>query len=181
MQTGLNFSGACTSRWSARLITTMAGTFWRNSPLPCSRISRLSIERAQTTIRQHFQQWSLTAYPTEQQHQDGALIGRSPRYHYAVQLGLEALNSVVHDAPAPPAIDTTMKGRVKLIDKSWYLRGGEGIDAHMLHEPIEGMTQEDVGWMRVRYQDVMPHFYALCQGANDWGILYRRPPKIAIA
>jgi hypothetical protein len=133
------------------------------------------------TIRRHFQQWSLTAYPTEQQYQDGVSIGRSPRYHYAVQVDLEALDSVVHDAPAPPAIDTTTKGWVKLIDKSWYLGRGEGIHTHMLHEPVEGVAQEDVGWMRVRYQDVMPDFYALCRGANDWGVLYCRPPKIATA
>ncbi|KIM94592.1 hypothetical protein OIDMADRAFT_21352, partial [Oidiodendron maius Zn] len=81
-----------------------------------------AFDRASTdTIRRHFQQWSLTAYPAEQQHQDGACIGRSPRYHYAIQVDLEALNSVVHDAPAPPANDTTMKGWVKLIDKSWHL------------------------------------------------------------
>ena len=127
-----------------------------------------AFDRASTdTIRRHFQQWSLTAYPTEQQHQKGARIGRSPRYHYAVQVDLEALNSVVRDAPAPPAIDTTTKGWVKLIDKSWYLGRGEGIHTHMLHEPIEGITQEDVGWMRVRYQDIMPNFYALYQGPND--------------
>ncbi|KIN02996.1 hypothetical protein OIDMADRAFT_52813 [Oidiodendron maius Zn] len=92
------------------------------------------------TIRRHFQQWSLTAYPTEQRHQDGTIIGRSPRYQYAVQVDLEALNSVVYDALVPPAIDTTTKGLVKLIDKSWYLGRGEGIDPHMLHEPIEGMN-----------------------------------------
>ena len=127
-----------------------------------------AFDRASTdTIRRHFQQWSLAAYPTAQQHQDGALIGRSLRCHYAVQVGLEALNSVVHDASAPPAIDTMTKGRFKLIDKSWYLGRGEGIHAYMLHEPIEGMTQEDVGWMRVRYQDIMPNFYALYQGPND--------------
>ena len=70
-------------------------------------------------------------------------IGRSPRYRFVVQVESEALHSVVHDAPAPPEIDTTTKGWVKLIDKSWYLGRGEG--RHTLLEPIEGMTQEDVG------------------------------------
>ena len=140
------------------------------------------------TIRQHFQQWSLTAYRTEQQQQVGEeggsesstgviRIGRSPRYRFAVQVDAEALRSVVHEAPAPPELDTTNKGWVKLIDKSWYLGRSEG-DVDSL-EPIEGVTERDVGWMKVPYQDVMTEYYTRCRSLNDWNLNYRRPPGIA--
>ena len=141
------------------------------------------------TIRQHFQQWSLTAYRTEQQPQQvgGAgesesssgmvRIGRSPRYRFAVQVDAEALRSVVHEAPAPPELDTTNKGWVKLIDKSWYPGRSEG-DVDAL-EPIEGVTERDVGWMKVPYQDVMTEWYTRCRSLNNWNLNYRRPLKIA--
>ncbi|KAI9699231.1 MAG: hypothetical protein M1820_007203 [Bogoriella megaspora] len=102
------------------------------------------------TIRRHFQQWSLTAYRTEQQPDDDSEnqigISQSPRYHFAVQVDADALHSVVHDAPALPEIDVTKKGWVRLIDKSWYL--GRYANECGLLEPIEGVTEDDVGWMK---------------------------------
>ncbi|KIN05325.1 hypothetical protein OIDMADRAFT_51135 [Oidiodendron maius Zn] len=112
------------------------------------------------TVRRHFQQWSLTAYPREQQYQGG----------------IEALHAIMYDAPAPPALDVTMKGWVKVIDKSWYLGRDEGIHKHKA--PIEGVTQNDVGWMKVRYQHLMPTFYAILHSWNNWSLYYRRPPEI---
>ncbi|KIM95358.1 hypothetical protein OIDMADRAFT_134127 [Oidiodendron maius Zn] len=129
------------------------------------------------TVRRHFQQWSLTAYPREQQYQGGNVhIGQSARYHYAVQVDQEALHAIVHDTPAPPALDVTMKGWVKVIDKSWYLGRDEGFHEHMA--PIEGVTQKDVGWMKVQYQYLMPTFYAILYSWNNWNLYYRRPPEI---
>ena len=58
-------------------------------------------------IRQHFLQWSATAYRTEQQPDQGSLtpirvsIGRSSRYLYAIQVDAESLNSIVHESPPP--------------------------------------------------------------------------------
>jgi len=138
------------------------------------------------TIRRHFQQWSLTAYRTEQQLEEGGEsgssagrvgIGRSPRYRFAVQMDAEALHSVVHDAPVPLELDTTKNGWVKLIDKSWYLGRGEGNSSPL--EPIEGVTGEDVGWMKVPYQSVMTEYYTRCRSINNWNLSYRRPPKVA--
>ena len=140
------------------------------------------------TIRQHFQQWSLTAYRTEQQQQmeegggsqssAGTVgIGRSPRYRFAVQVDAEALHSVVHDALAPPELDITKKGWVKLIDKSWYLGRSEGEVSSL--EPIEGVTERDVGWMKVSYQNVMTEYYTQCRSFNNWNLNYCRPPKVA--
>lgn len=138
------------------------------------------------TSRQHFQQWSSTAYRTEQQLEEGSgsgssagsvRIGRSPRYRFAVQVDAEALQSVVHDAPAPPDLDSTKKGWVKLIDKSWYLGRSEGHSGPL--EPIESVTEQDVGWMKVPYQDVMTEYYTKCRSPNNWSLNYRRPPRVA--
>lgn len=143
------------------------------------------------TIRQHFQRWAVMAYRTEQQQQQqvgeegsgsggsaGRVgIGRSPRYRFAIQVDAVALHSVVHDAPAAPELDTTKKGWVKLIDKSWYLGRSEGRSDPF--EPIEGVTEEDVGWMKVPYQDVMTEWYTKCRSFNNWSLNYRRPPKVA--
>lgn len=141
------------------------------------------------TIRRHFQQWSVSTYRTEQRLEGSEAgsgggssfrgIGRSPRYLFAIQVDAEALHSVVHDAPAPPWIDVTTNGCVKLIDKSWYLGRSErmlaGADPF---EPIEGVTEEDVGWAKVPYQDVMTEWYTKCRSANNWGLNYRRPPVV---
>ncbi|KAL9107641.1 MAG: hypothetical protein Q9227_007448 [Pyrenula ochraceoflavens] len=133
-------------------------------------------------IRRHFQQWSVMAYRTEQQQpgESSAIrIGLSPRYRFAVQVDADALHSIIHDAPAPPEIDNTKKGWVKLIDKSWYLGRSEGsrlTDDPL--EPIEGVTERDVGWMKVPYQNVMTEYYTKCRSVNNWTRSYRRPPEI---
>ena len=136
------------------------------------------------TVRRHFQEWSLVEYPTEQQRPEGngggverVRVGRSPRYRFAVQVDAEALHAVVHDAPSPEELDVTKKGWVRLIDKSWYL--GRGVGRYDALEPIEGLTQHDVGWMKVPYKYVMTEWYTKCRSPNNWTVSYRRPPEVA--
>ena len=135
------------------------------------------------TIRRHFQQWSSTAYRTEQQPPEQerssstrVLLGRSPRYHFVVRVDAEALHSIVHDAPAPPELDVTKKGWVKLIDKSWYLGRSEARERPL--ESIEGVTEPDVGWVKVAHQNVMTDWYTMYRSGNNWGLNYRRPPQV---
>ena len=104
------------------------------------------------------------------------LLGHSPRYRFAVLVDAEALLSIVYDAPAPPELDITKKGWVKLIDKTWYLGRSEGQDKPL--EPIEGVTEPDVGWVKVAYQNVMTDWYTMCRSADNWGLNYRRPPRV---
>jgi hypothetical protein len=99
------------------------------------------------TIRQWFREWRETAPQLEQQagDEDSREIraGFSPRYRYAIQVDVDALRSVVHDAPAPPTVDVTKQGWVKLIDASWEPRADERLPDTF--EPIEGVTEKDVG------------------------------------
>ena len=126
---------------------------------------------------------SSIAYQAEQQLPDEVRssstrvhLGHSPRYRFAVQVDVEALLSIVHDAPAPPELDVTKKGWVKLIDKSWYLGRSEGRERKL--ESIEGVTEPDVGRVKVAYQNFMTDWYTMCRSANNWGLNYRRPPQV---
>ncbi|KAK3169508.1 hypothetical protein OEA41_008892 [Lepraria neglecta] len=138
------------------------------------------------TIRAHFRQWAENAFRAEQQPQDGSSgeevrMGLSPRYQFCVQVDAAALHSVVHDAPAPPAIDLTKNGWVKLINKSWIPREEDprARPDPNAYEPIEGVTERDVGWMKCPYQSVMTEYYSGNEGLNGWRTEYCRPPKVA--
>ena len=134
------------------------------------------------TVREHFRQWCMTAPQSEQQQQGitGGEIGPglSPRYRYAVQVGAASLHSVVYDAPAPPTIDASKKGWVKLIDASWQPMSPERERMWGLYEPIEGVTEKNIGWIKVPYQDVMDGSYSELRDLNSWVTSYRRPPAV---
>ena len=145
-------------------------------------------EHADTpSIRAHFRQWAENAFRDEQQ-RDGdsggekVRMGSSPRYQFCIMVDDAALHSVVHDAPAPPAPDATKKGWVKLVSKAWVpieedprARGQPDLN---IYEPIEGITERDVGWMKVPYRSVMTEYYSGNEGLNGWRTEYCRPPKV---
>jgi hypothetical protein len=131
-------------------------------------------------VRERFRQWCVTAPQSEQQQGDaGSEIrpGLSPRYRYAIQVDAASLQSVVHDAPAPPNLDITKQGWVKLIDASWQPISSERL--RDLFEPIEGVIEKDVGWMKIPYSHVMDEYYVRCRNLNWWVTSYQRPPTVA--
>jgi hypothetical protein len=139
-----------------------------------------------STVRQHFKQWAESAFRAEQQRpgvDEEVSMGTSPRYHYCVQVDKEALKSVAHDAPPPEELDTSGIGWVKLINKSWMLRSedprfhGRPLDPNV-YEAIEGVTENDVGWIKCPYRSVMGEWYVLLGDLNGWVIHYRRPPTV---
>lgn len=137
------------------------------------------------TIRAHFRQWAESAFRTEQQPEDDSglkdlRMGHSPRYQFCVQVDAAALHSVLHDAPAPPAIDLTAKGWVKLISKSWIPieEDPRARPNQNVYEPIEGVTERDFGWMKVPYYCVMTEYYTGNEGLNGSRTEYCRPPKV---
>lgn len=119
-------------------------------------------------VREHFRQWRMTA-PQSEQAPEGAGPGRSPRYRYAIQVDGESLYSVVHDAPAPPAIDVKAKGWVKLIDASWEPTPPERVQYPQ--EPIESVVENDVGWLKIPYQYI-DEYYTRYRGLSSWSIGY---------
>jgi len=140
---------------------------------------RENLDGASTAaIRERFRQWCTTA----KSEQHGGVIGaeravtRSPRYRYAIQVDAASLHSVVYDAPAPPEPDITKKGWVKLIDPSWQPISAERNIYPF--EPIEGVTEKDVGWMKVPYQNVMSQHYGEGRELTWWVTNYQRPPTV---
>lgn len=128
------------------------------------------------TIRRHFQTWTDSAVRSEQPRQhDGAPagMGRSPRYRYCIQVDAEALKSSVHDAPAPPDFDQDNQGWVKVIDKEWINEPDDDV-----YDPIEGITERHVGWVRCPLPSVMVEYYMQFQSLNGYMVAYRRPPAV---
>lgn len=79
-------------------------------------------------------------------------------------------------AEAPPASDTRSEDFAKIVSRCWEPYGAR--DSDLLHEPIEGCTEEDLGWMMVDYTDAVV-FYHLLRDRNSWYIVYKPPPNVA--
>jgi hypothetical protein len=88
----------------------------------------------------------------------------------------EVLESVVHWAEAPPASDTRSEDFAKIVSRCWEPYGAR--DRDLLHEPIEGCTEEDLGWMMVDYTDAVV-LYHLLRDRDSWYIVYKPPPNVA--
>lgn len=136
---------------------------------------RSRFDGASTSIvRERFKQWAATAPQQEQ----GTGPAVSQRYRYCVHVDAVALKSVIHDAPAPPAIDTSSKGFVNVIWLDWKQASPNAMGEE-IGEPLEGCIVHDVGWMRVAYQDLTVGMYYYLRDYSDWYREYRRPPKVA--
>lgn len=147
------------------------------------------------TIRAHFRHWSEQAAqqerspqplrdPTWEKDAPSRRTGVSARYQFCIQVDEESLSSIVHEVPNPPRADASTTGWVKLINKYWIpiqddpqRRPGWG--RGNTYEPIEGVTERDVGWVKVPYRDVMLEYYYGEEGLNQWRSDYRRPPEVA--
>jgi hypothetical protein len=143
-------------------------------------------------VRRHFRAWAETAVQSEQS-SDGAVDappppvseGRSPRYRYCIQVDADALNACVHDGPPPPDCRLEQAGWVKVIDKNWIPRHENPLfarrrpDPHAYDfEPIDGVTEEHVGWLKCPLAAVMTEYYHLLRDLNGWTVVYRRPPQV---
>ncbi|CZT19159.1 uncharacterized protein RCC_05005 [Ramularia collo-cygni] len=131
------------------------------------------------TIRRHFRNWTETAVQSEQ---STANMGGSPRYKYCVQIDTEALKSVLGTHP-PPRSDDDHAGWVKLIDKNWLPRSEDPLWAGRRpdpneYEPIDGITDERIGWVKVPLISVMVEYYEMFRDPNMVMRAHRRPPAI---
>lgn len=129
------------------------------------------------TVRERFVEWRGTAPQLEQGSE--AQPGKSPRYRFAIQVDAASLHAVTHEAPAPDVRDlvATRKGWVKLIDASWMsaLSDSDEEDEEDEHEPIEGVTEMDVGWVKIPYASTV-EYYVNSRNWNWWPTSYLRPP-----
>ncbi|KAE8158925.1 hypothetical protein BDV40DRAFT_291411 [Aspergillus tamarii] len=135
-------------------------------------------------IRKHFQKWATTA-PQVEQPVGYSNFPESGRYKFFIMVDQEALESVL-DIPDPERWNSN--GFVRLVNGFWE---PEVLDEDKLtvfgvssqleleqEDPLEGCTQEDIGWMKVRYNDAQIWGYLnMCDGC-DWSTYYQRPPLI---
>lgn len=159
-------------------------------------------------VRGHFREWCARMVREEQgseeevrsrrqqqqQQQEASLRdgGVPVRYEFCVQVDEDSMRSVVSDEG---------ERWVRLIKRDWEPRGAtsgalesqgaqhnddegeftDDEDGDDEYAPIEGCTEEDVGWMKVQLVGLMPDFYANLRDPNLWHIQYVRPPDIASA
>lgn len=136
------------------------------------------------TIRKHFKDWSESAVLAEQGTTDP---GKSSRYCYCLQIDHEAMQSILQ-APAPPDYIRGNTGWVKLIVKDWLpfdenprlaaARAQEYQRDTTVYEPVEGMTEEHVGFVRCTTISVMVNLYIVFRDPISFVVWERRPPEI---
>jgi hypothetical protein len=128
-------------------------------------------------LRAHFRKWATTA-PLQEQGVD--TFGNVGRYRFFIMVDQEALESVLSSEPT--AIIKT--GFVRLVYGEWEPAVNEHDDEYESVysdeelEPLEGCTLEDVGWMKVPYDEVEGIGATDMCDMHDWDTYYVRPPKM---
>ena len=154
-------------------------------------------------VRQHFLEWRKHAVREEQgTHREISARGGNPesdgnrlpfRYNYCVQVDETSLQSIISTDPK----DVFGEAWVNVIHANWDLEAIQRLreesrldevewdlapelcdDSGDVYPPIEGCTEEDVGWMRVYYGTVIPRLVSLLGDSSNWDIVYWRPPDI---
>lgn len=120
-----------------------------------------------SVIKDHFQEWVLTAPEREQGHDKHSSL--TQRYNYCLHVDEAALQSVI-SGPAPPA-DEPGDGFVNLVCLN--ILGG------MRPEHTEDRDERDHCWMRINYQYLMVTWYAFFRRQGSWFTAYMIPPEIS--
>jgi hypothetical protein len=148
-----------------------------------------SSEDASTaTIRDHFKEWCETAPQREQ----GASCpppsraSKAWRYNFCIQVNSYALESFDEDADPKGFVNLILRPWISskdnplLVEKrpkpSWWK--GTWPPLPKEYEPLEGNTEEDVGWMMVGYTSLVG-MYTISRRWDNWKTEYKRPPIIA--
>lgn len=140
---------------------------------------RLALDGAtRPWLRDHFNQWAEQAVVTEQpraQAENHRVNIGAPRYNYFIQVDEEALQSVL----AVPERDSRREGFVNLVDSRWTSLSERGYpEDEEVFDPIDGCTEEDVGWMRIARDSVGANLYMMDDCA--WYVYYLRPPAVVL-
>lgn len=178
-------SDADWAEFMTRLRTTIDGTLEFDNGLDLLDSLRLTVFEDRDTldgastmvVRGKFREWAETAAQQEQ----GTGAALSQRYRFCVMVDGAALESVLrNDLYSENAF-------FKLVYGAWdpsqqdEVDGYEDEDDEELEEdglePLEGCILDDIGWMRVSF-DNMVRIYCFMRGSDAWIINYFRPPQI---
>jgi hypothetical protein len=137
-------------------------------------------------IRDHFNNWQVWAPEAEQgPGKDRGLSGGSPRYNFCIQVDEDSLRSIINwDEENDWKGDSCF---VRLVRGNW--QADEDADKelcqdrwirHDSYEDIEGCTAYDVGWAKVRMNDILGIYCILTDYHYPyWQYCYERPPIMA--
>ena len=137
-------------------------------------------------VRRRFDEWCQSAEAASEQPSSRHPIAQSynARYRFCVVIDRSSLDSA-----------ETRKPWVNVIMRNWPLtqRVGPGSgdevgdeeegedddeDDDYLPEDIEGCTDEDVGWCKVKVLSLVPSSFATLCNPNAWYHFYQRPPVV---
>ncbi|OJZ91506.1 hypothetical protein ASPFODRAFT_38617 [Aspergillus luchuensis CBS 106.47] len=132
------------------------------------------------SLRDKFNEWAVTAVKKEQGIDPSHLWHlKNGRYRFFIMVDQEALDSIL----STPDNDIH-GGFVRLVNAEWKAeeldeeelaeRGGPGPE----EEPLEGCTEEDVGWMKVCWGESQTPGYVILDDSLRWDRYYSRPPVI---
>ncbi|RAK90370.1 muramidase [Aspergillus costaricaensis CBS 115574] len=134
------------------------------------------------SLRDKFNKWAVTAVKEEQEQEiDPRHLWhlKNGRYRFFIMIDQEALESIL-SAP-----DNDIHGGfVRLVNAEWK---PEELDEEELaerggpdpeEEPLEGCTEEDVGWMKVCWGESQMPGYVTLDDSLQWDRYYSRPPVI---
>lgn len=130
-------------------------------------------------LRERFLAWAEEQIARQPGDYDPPVI---PRFRFFIKVDQEALDSMVK---SPPVETRWLDGAfVKLVDGHWEPLGEDkqakdDDEEREKLQPIEGCTEEDVGWMCIVPDMIDSSFYNTLTGdPNVWFIFYERPPSI---
>lgn len=149
------------------------------------RVTLDSASRAQ--LRSRFNQWALEALKAEQPRAENQRWGTWGllRYNYFIHVDDGALKSVVDEPPQLPE-DMCGEGYVNFVQADWKpfsekaynTRDVIGVEEDEGYEPIDGCTEENVGWMKISSRMVGTYFYQVMMDPDAWYVFYKRPEEI---
>jgi hypothetical protein len=153
------------------------------------------------TVREHFKEWRKHAVPEEQgtraelEARRGATEpdhdNMAVRYKFCIQIDESALRGIVSTKGGHTAW-------VNLIEADWDVEAAaaereqdrreqeedENFDPEDLEDcaelfrEIDGCTDNNIGWMRVRFQSLIPGLYAKLRNPYALEYMYVRPPDV---
>ncbi|KAJ5248570.1 hypothetical protein N7468_000021 [Penicillium chermesinum] len=143
-----------------------------------------SFEGATTReLREHFKTWAQVAVFREQNItalQASGSYFSTGRYRFFIMVDQESLESVLN-APDRNKVGMAF---VRLVNAEWEPQVLDEDEIEALggppeeFEPLEGCTLEDVGWMKIPFDEPGVSGFVRMRDPNQWDRYYSRPPKI---
>ncbi|KAJ3498169.1 hypothetical protein NLG97_g1331 [Lecanicillium saksenae] len=109
-------------------------------------------------VREHFDQWVTENSFLENPHaavEHQAQLPLAPRYRFAIQIDEASMNSILNEPTEDIRPGQEDIGWIKLIHKNWIYDPESDSDGDTARgqPPIEGITDEDVGWMKQNWRN----------------------------